>query len=260
VSISGAGAGAVNIITIDVKAFIEGDIPIGDGETAGIKASSVTISAQDTSRISAVTGAASLAAGFGGVGVAVSIGVAGAYNQISNEVAAYIADANDGVKTTGGDITIQAIEAATINSLTAAASLAIAIGGVGVAISGAGAAATNVIMTTTEAYVLNSNLDSSGGVTISASDTSTINAIVLATTAAIAGGGVGVGVSIGASFAGNFIGSALNPAGAQSYVTDSEITAVGAFTQTTTADQTIRSAVLVVWVLASAVPVLLPLT
>ena len=75
VSVSGAGAGAVNIITVDVMAFIEGD---GTG-TKVISAGSVTISAQDASRISAVTGAASLAAAFGGVGVAVSIGVAGAY-------------------------------------------------------------------------------------------------------------------------------------------------------------------------------------
>ena len=247
VSVSGAGAGAVNIITTYVKAFIEGD---GTG-TKVISAGSATIHAEDRSRITALTGAASLAAAFGGVGVAVSIGVAGAYNQISNEVAAFIYNAGNvagdvvGVTTTG-DITVQAIEAATINSLTAAASLAVAIGGVGVAVSGAGAAASNVILTTTEAYVVESVLSTtvSGNVTISASDTSTINAIVLASTAAIAGGGVGVGVSIGAAFAGNFIGSVLNYAGAKSYVTDSKITAVGAYTQTTTAEQTIRSAVL----------------
>jgi hypothetical protein len=246
VSVAGAGAGAVNIITTYVKAFIEGD---GTGAKS-ISAGSVTVRAEDTSRISAVTGAASLAAAFGGVGVAVSIGVAGAYNMISNDVAAYIYNAGDvaggvvGVTTTGGDITVQAIEAATINSLTAAASLAVTIGGVGVSVSGAGAAASNVILTTTEAYVLDSNLDSDGGVTISASDTSTINAVVLASTAAIAGGGVGVGVSIGASFAGNFVGSELNYAGAKSYVRNSTITADGAFVQTATAAETIRSAVI----------------
>jgi hypothetical protein len=59
VSVSGAGAGAVNTITTDVTAFIE-----GDGAT-GINAGSVALKAEDTSTISAVTGAASLAAAFG---------------------------------------------------------------------------------------------------------------------------------------------------------------------------------------------------
>jgi hypothetical protein len=242
VSVSGAGAVAVNTISTDLKAFIEGD------GTEGVSAGSLTISAEDASSISAVTGAASLAAAFGGVGVAVSIGVSGAYNQISNNVAAYIYNAGDsgGITTTTGNITVEATESATINSLTAAASLGVGIGGVGVAVSGAGAAATNVILTSTEAYVLDSHLDSGGNVTIKASDTSTINAVVLASTAAIAGGAVGVGVSIGTSYAGNFIGSEYDYAGAIAYVKNSTVEADDAFTQTAVSEETIKAAVVAV--------------
>ena len=238
VSVSGAGAGAVNTITTDVKAFIEGD------GAMGINAGSVALKAEDTSTISAVTGAASLSAAFGAVGVGVSIGVAGAVNVISNDVAAYIYNADTGVKTTGGAITVEAIEAATISSLTTAASLSVAIGAVGVAVSGAGAGATNIILNTTNAYVLDSTLDSGGAVTLKATDTSTINAIVAATSAAIAGGAVGVGVSIGGALATNLVGSEAKHASVQAYVRNSTITAAGALTQTATAAETIKAAVL----------------
>ena len=50
--------------------------------------------------------------------MAVSIGIAGAVNEIGSEVAAYITGADNGVTTTAGGVTIEAIEAATINSLT----------------------------------------------------------------------------------------------------------------------------------------------
>ncbi|MBT7080527.1 MAG: hypothetical protein HN929_03510, partial [Chloroflexi bacterium] len=243
VSVAGAGAVAINTITTDIKASIDYDNSVFDSAW-DINSGSVTIEAEDTSRITAVTGAAALAAAFGGVGVAVSIGFAGAYNEISNEVSASISDADVTTTNGAGAISVTAVEGATINALTAAASLAVSIGGTGVSVSGAGAMATNVILTTTKAYVSDSTLVSAGGVSIDASDTSTINAIVLASTAAIAGGGVGVGVSIGGAFATNLIGTADNPAGAQAYVTDSTITATGAYTQNATSEQTIRSAVI----------------
>ncbi|MCP4992988.1 MAG: hypothetical protein GY934_04255, partial [Gammaproteobacteria bacterium] len=243
VSVSGAGAGAVNRISNDVQAYIQ-----GDGAT-GVSASSIALMAKDTSSISAVTGAASLAAAFGAVGVGVSIGVAGAFNEISNDVAAYIFNAENVVSTTaGGDITIKAVEAATINAVTSAASLGVAIGGVGVAVSGAGAVATNIILTKTNAYVSDSTLDSGGNVVLSASDTSTINATVAASSVALAGGGVGVGVSIGAAFARNLVGHTLfdqrTPAQVRAYVDNSILTVNGNLTQTATANETINATVL----------------
>jgi hypothetical protein len=242
VGVSGAGAGAINTITTRVRTFIEED---ATDEMAGIQASGITLHAEDTSTISAVIGAGSLAAGFGSTGVAVSIGIAGAYNTISNDVAAFIVNAGDGVGTTnGGAITIEAFDNATINSLTAAASLSAAFGSTGVAVSGAGAAAVNVISNTTRAYLSNSTLDSAGAITMEALDSSTINAIVATATASIAGGATGVGVSIGGAFAMNLIGSELQRAGVQAYVKNSIVEAAGPLTQTATAAETIKAAVL----------------
>ena len=64
------------------------------------------------------------------------------------------------------------------------------------AISGAGAAATNTILNRTNAYVEDSILTTTalaGDVLISATDTSTIEAVVAAVAAAVGGGGTGVG-------------------------------------------------------------------
>ncbi|MEE8308571.1 MAG: hypothetical protein V3R81_14985, partial [Gammaproteobacteria bacterium] len=85
VSVSGAGAGAENRIATQVRSFID-----GSGST-GIRADSISLTADDSSSISVIVGAASVAAAFsGGTGVAVAIGVAGAFNEISNEVEAFI--------------------------------------------------------------------------------------------------------------------------------------------------------------------------
>jgi Ca2+-binding RTX toxin-like protein len=242
VAVSGAGAVAINTITTDVRSFIDYDIGSG-ARLTDIDTGSVTMLAQDTSRITAITGAASLAAAFGGVGVAVSIGFAGAYNEISNEVSAFIHDADVTTTNVAGAIAIVAMEAATINALTMAASLSVGVAGISVKVSGAGAAALNVILTETTAYVTDSTLASAGSVALDASDASTINAIILASSAAISGGAVGVGVSIGGAFATNLIGALGFPTGVQAYVKDSTITATGALTIEATAEETIRAAV-----------------
>ena len=102
VALSGAGVSVENWIQVNVKAFIDGD------RAGGIRASSIDLSATDGSSISAIAGAASVAVGIGGsAGVAFSIGIALAYNEIGNNVAAYIANATN-VQTTTGDINITA--------------------------------------------------------------------------------------------------------------------------------------------------------
>ena len=52
-----------------------------------------------------------MAAAIGGFGGAVSIGLALAFNQVSNDVAAFIAGADTGVSATSGDITVRATSA-----------------------------------------------------------------------------------------------------------------------------------------------------
>ncbi len=101
-SLSGAGVGVTNRISTEVQAFIDGDGP------TGITASSVKISATDSSGINAIAGAGAIAAGFGAVGAALSIAVTIATNEVANDVAAFVANADQGVETTGGPLTISA--------------------------------------------------------------------------------------------------------------------------------------------------------
>ena len=105
VGVSGAGVYTENRLEKKVKAFIDGGID--DDSSDVIDAASVVVTATDSSRIEADAGAASVAAAFGSTSVAVSIGVAAAYNTITNDVAAFI----DNIDSTDvdGDITIQAL-------------------------------------------------------------------------------------------------------------------------------------------------------
>ena len=67
--------------------------------------------------------------------------------------------------------------------------------------------ASNVILTKTNAYIVDSVLNSAAGVDLDATNTSTINAVVATASAALAiGGTAGVGVSIGVALAVNLIG------------------------------------------------------
>ena len=141
------------------------------------------------------------------------------------------------------------ISDATIRARSAAASLAVAVGTTGVAISGAGALAKNVIGSGTDAYIKNSTLGSVGGkVDIDAQNSSSIDAIVGALSAAVGVGQTGVGVSIGAAIAMNKIGFDLAgnplPLEVQSSIQDSNINAVGALTLDAHADQKIDAVVL----------------
>src|SRR4029078_9100910 len=83
-----------------------------------------------------------------------SIAIAVADNEVANDVEASIANATYAVTATLGGITLDAKESATINSTTAAASVAVSASLlVSGAVSGAGAAALNVILTTTKAFI-----------------------------------------------------------------------------------------------------------
>jgi len=154
---------------MDVKAYI-------DGDGTGVSAASIGLTATDNSSIDVETGAAAIAASFGGAaGIAVSIGVGLAKNTISNDVQAYITNADTGITTTSpgaGDIVISATEQASIHSLAMAASVAAGFGGTtGIGVAGAGAEATNVVLTKANAYVGSSRLNSARNVSISSLST-----------------------------------------------------------------------------------------
>jgi len=166
VSLAGAGASSINTVGMNVRAFIDGD------GTSGVRAASIGLTALDTSSIEVTTLAASIAASVAGVGaVALSVGVGLARNTISNDVQAYVINADTGVTTTSstsGNITLTATEKASIRSQATAASMAASFGGVaGIAIAGAGADATNVVLTKANAHVTASKLTSARNVTLS---------------------------------------------------------------------------------------------
>ncbi len=179
VAVSGSGVFAENKISVDVKAYINGDG--SDNDDDGISADTITLAADDTSSIFAFAGAVSLAASFGGTaGVSVSVGVSLAKNMIAGDVEAFIKNADEGVTATAGSITLAATEMATINAFSGAASFAVGLAGVaGIAVAGAGAEATNVILVDTNAYVKDSVLTSSGNIDIDASNTASIDATVI---------------------------------------------------------------------------------
>ncbi|MFB3078361.1 MAG: hypothetical protein ACE1Y4_10175, partial [Lysobacterales bacterium] len=139
---------------------------------------------------------------------------------------------------------------ATINVISAAASIAAGFGGkAGVAFSGAGAFAQNVILSKTNTSIRNSNIISANDVLLTSTSTQAISSAVVAASVAIGvGAKAGVGVAIGASVARNLIGYewdfSSSPVEVRAYVEDSSINATGELKQTALANQTINSAVL----------------
>ena len=223
VGIAAAGSGVIveNKIAMDVLASIDGDGGSGT-DLGGISASSISLLAQDTSTISSLAAAVSIAFSLGFVGVSVSIGVTVASNHIATSVQAFIRDAGSGVTSESGNIVVTASSDSTINSLAAAASIAASAGFVGIAVSGAGAVAENTILTATNAFAENSVLTSAGDVLIDASSASLIRAINASAAVSLAGGGVGVGVSIGLTLARNYIGNTNVDSTPSTYTTDDE--------------------------------------
>ena len=105
VAASGAGAYAENRVATEVRAAIDGT------GTTEISVGSITGTATDATKIKAIVGAASIAGSVGGsVGVSISIGLSIAINQVSNNVEAYLKDAD--VTTTTGGVSLSAITAA----------------------------------------------------------------------------------------------------------------------------------------------------
>jgi hypothetical protein len=254
VGLSGSGVLSENKIAETIAAYINADT--NTLVTAhGLSAASIAVSASDSSTIAAKAGAASLAAAFGGsVGVAISIGVSLARNAISNTVEAYIsnlANAANTLNASTGAITLSATESASITALSAAASLAVGFGSTGgFAASGAGAQAENVILTKPTAHLDASVVKGAAAVGLTATDSSSITARILAASVAVGvGGTAGVGLSIGASLADNLIGyatssSAKTPGEARAYVLNSTVTAGGALTITASDSATIDAKVL----------------
>jgi len=220
---AGAGANALNEMAALVTAAVDGD------GSAGIQAGSITLQATDSSSIEAVTGAAALAVSVGGgVELAAAVGAAIADNEIGNDVAAYLSDANNIIT---GTLQATADEEASIDATTFAAAAAAALGK-GAAVAAGVLTADNTLTNTVAAYIANSAPIHAGAVTLSASDAAVIQAYSLSL--AVSGGGVGVAVGLGE---GN---NAIND-NVSAYVSNSSITAAGAISVTAASAPTITT-------------------
>ena len=218
VAFAGAGAGSGNSIQESVGAIISGRSVVHT--TSG----AVSLSANDDSTIIADAGGISLAGAFGqGGGAGVTVGAAVAINNISNTVTASIEDAT--VNPAGG-VNVTATSGASILAVAVgvAGSLAGGQGG-GIALAGAGSGSGNTVDNTIEASIKGaSQVTSTGPVTLTATDGSTITAGSGTLTFSVAGGmGGGFAASVGVAASSNEIGNTVTAA-----VEDSVVHASGA--------------------------------
>ncbi len=229
IGLSGAGVYTQNKIATSVKAFINGDkspttsAGLVQADGANAAGDGLSLHAADNSTISANTLAASVAGSLGASdATAVSIGLSLAFNTIANDVAAYIMNVDD--VDIANDVAIRAISNASITANSTAASVAVAIGGGNtIAVSGGAAIAQNVILSTTNAFTDDSQLNVgtaviTSGIDIDASSSSNIEARVIAGSASVAvGSSNSIAASIGMSVARNFIGWNPSAGGSSDY-------------------------------------------
>ncbi|MEM7314847.1 MAG: hypothetical protein AAF497_17015, partial [Planctomycetota bacterium] len=199
VGLSGSGVAAVNRIANTVVAEIS-------ETSANSNARNVQVLASDDSEIKVFGGAVAIAGAFGGgAAVSGSLGVSVARNEISNDVNAVIRNANFNTES----LLVSAQESSSIEATSFAASLAVAVNfliGPGLSFSGAGADAINIVNNQTSALVEDSDLLSAGSVKVLADNATTLDAEVVAVSAAVSGGPAAVAGSIGAAIARNLIG------------------------------------------------------
>ena len=236
VALAGGGAGSSNAITGHTHADVVRS-SIGGANAA----TTVTVSATDSSIIRAGTGAlaaaVAISAGGDGAAVGVAIGVAIVRNAIGSAADRTTLRARilDSAVNVTGAVTVTATQKATITAATVAVAAAIAgqAGGQGAAVglSGGGSEVTNRIVSSTEATidgreglqlneasrdVVSSPLSSStarrslrsGALSVTANDTSDIKAMAIgaALSVGVSFGGqanVGLAVAVGASLARN---------------------------------------------------------
>ena len=242
VGASGAGVDVTNAIAVTTKAYID------EAGSSAISAGNVAVSALDQSAIAAVAGAVAVSASFAGTaGVSASVGISLARNTILSTVEAYISGAATFAATS---VAVTALDQATISAASVAAAVAIAAGGTGgVSLAGGGATAENIIGVHTDASIVDSTLGSTahkvGDVTVTAADTSSIDAVVGAAAVAAAGGGAaGVGIAIGAALADNQINDGAGGTGeVQAFILHSSITSSGAVHLDANSGETINAVV-----------------
>ncbi len=220
---SGAGAGSGDTVQNTVLAYINNS---GVSSSAG----AIAVSATDKPTIQTVAGALGLGVAVGLFGAGASVGISVATNDVQDNDWAYIN--NSTVTASGHDVTLTAIETATIDAWTIGGAVGVGIseGFLGVGVAAAGAGSGNTVSNNVYAYIAGNSTvttNDSGDVIVTATDSSSIEAI--------AGGlGVGVGVGVG-DLGGAGLGVSLGVAAAnndientvKAYVDSSTVTSAG---------------------------------
>jgi hypothetical protein len=218
VSLGGAGTGAVatNTTTNSVEASIAGG---SDVDALG----NITIEASNLSNITAeLFSAAVSVTASGTVSAGVAIAITMANNSIGGTTLATIE--NSDVDTSGA-VDVTALANTTIDALGVAAALAVGgSGGVSVTGAGTGVIARNTMTNTIEASITNgSDVDAGGSVTLSATDTSAIDATLAAASIAASGSGdAAINFALAISIADNQFGTVVRSA-----IDGSDVTSTG---------------------------------
>ncbi len=198
VSLDLAGAGAVGL-SIAINDINDSTIASIDGSTVH-DAGSVNVTANSTATVGGVTIAGAAAAGVGINAAGVAIAGAGAIsiNNIHDDIEALVQ--NSTISHTGA-IEISATDASAITADAGGFALAIAASVEGLAIAfGIGASiAINDIGDTVLAGVENSQLLDVGGLSVTATSTSSIDALSIIASGAVAISGTGAGAIAGAA-------------------------------------------------------------
>ncbi|NLY72050.1 MAG: hypothetical protein GX076_10295, partial [Clostridiales bacterium] len=203
-----AGSLSLNMINNTVLSHITASV---------VEAENITILAKDTSFINSVSGQVGISGGIiaGPVPIptGASFGAALAYNDINSVVKAYTDDVlgeeinKDSDITTRGNIVIQALFDADINTIVAGGSLSVWVGA-------SGTVATNVIKSWIEAYIAGSNVVANNNIYILAHSDSSIGSY---------GGAVGGGlIGYGAAAVINVIDGTT-----KAYISNSDVVARG---------------------------------
>ncbi|MFN9549073.1 MAG: hypothetical protein ACK56Q_02210, partial [Pirellulaceae bacterium] len=217
IGVSATGAVSYNEINSRVEAAlgnIQAPDPANPEASGTVLANGVVkVAATDTSKIDALGAAASasVSGSTSATGVSVSLGLGLAHNTIDKDIVARVVNVPV-VQTQGGDVQVIAVDSSTIDAMTFAAAVSVAVGNTGVGVAGGASAATNIILTRTNAFIegsqIGSVVDPVGNVTIDASSTSKVDAITAGLGIGIGAGlsSTGVGVGVGIAVARNFIG------------------------------------------------------
>ncbi|KAA5541791.1 hypothetical protein FYK55_16405 [Roseiconus nitratireducens] len=215
ISAAGEGAQSTNTIANTTQAYVT-----GGGKVFSDAGSMVSVTASDTSTLTAdaAGGTVALSVSPSGFSAALAISAGLSYNDIGNTVSAYVDGASE--IDSDGSVTISATSNQTIDAYALAVAAAVALvnpkQGFSVALAGAGGIAKNEITSTTSAYASGgSTVTGVGDVSISATDTS----VIIADVSGIAGSLSVVGASVGITETTNDIDNQI-----KAYVDGSDVT------------------------------------